>query len=64
MMLASSLVVMFRRSSVGWVGPGDRRRHLALLVLSVLVWPTVFVQHKLYTTRFVARPIDEVRRGA
>ena len=63
-MLASSLVVMLVVARLGGWGPGDWRRHLALLVLSVPVWPTVFVQHKLYTTRFVARLIDEVRRGA
>ncbi len=62
-MLAASLIVMIVAGRLGGWGPSTWRQHLLLLALSVFVWPTVFVQHKLYTTRFVSRLLDEVRRG-
>lgn len=54
-MLVTSLLVMGLVACFGDWGPTSWRNHLLVLGISVPIWPTVFVQHKLYTTRFVTR---------
>ena len=61
-MLVTSLLVMGLVACFGDWGPTSWRNHLLVLGISVPIWPTVFVQHKLYTTRFVTRLLDETRR--
>lgn len=61
-MLVTSLLVMGLVACFGDWGPTSWRNHLLVLGISVPIWPTVFVQHKLYTTRFVTRLLDEARR--
>ena len=61
-MLVTSLLVMGLVACFGDWGPTSWRNHLLVLGISVPIWPTVFVQHKLYTNRFVTRLLDETRR--
>ncbi|MCB1026851.1 MAG: sugar transferase [Microthrixaceae bacterium] len=63
-MLATSLLVMAATAQFSDWGAGSWQTHLWLLAASVPIWPTVFVQHKMYGTRFVTRLLDETRRAA
>ncbi|MEZ5382152.1 MAG: sugar transferase [Microthrixaceae bacterium] len=63
-MVAASLIVALLVARLGDWGPRAWRSHLLLIGLSVPIWPTVFVQHKMYGTRFVTRLMEETRRSA
>ena len=48
-----------------WLNPGDPtsvRDYMALVLLSVPVWPMVFTQQLLYRARYLSRRIDETTR--
>ena len=61
MFLAALLAFGIQRRFGDW-GPRVTRGHFNLVLASVLIWPLVFAQHKLYAARFVTRMFDETRR--
>ncbi|HEV8296708.1 MAG TPA: sugar transferase [Acidimicrobiales bacterium] len=60
--LAISAAWITRRYLSSWLSPGEATATLLLGLASLPVWLALFIRYRLYSSRFVTRSLDEVRR--